>query len=139
MLIVDTNVIAELMRPAPHRGVAQWFDRQPLDQLAITAITVAEILHGLELMPDGRRKVALVGRFELALEQAFAGHVLPFDDRAAVDCARIKGQRDRSGRPIGGNDAMIAAIARVQNATIATRNVPDFEDCGVPLLDPWKL
>ena len=137
MLIVDTNVISELMRPAPAGSVAQWFEEQPLERLAITAVTVGEILYGLDLLPDGRRKADLAGRFATVLQRAFSGYVLPFDDAAAAVYARIRGERDRAGRPIGINDAMIAAIARTRSGTVAIRNVADFEHCGVGIIDPW--
>lgn len=136
MLIVDTNVISELMRPAPAGSVAQWFEQQPLERLAITAITVGEILYGLDLLPDGQRKVDLSSRFVTVLQRAFADYVLPFDDAAAV-YARIRGNRHRAGRPISVNDAMIAAIARTQSGTVATRHVADFEHCGIDIIDPW--
>ena len=137
MLIVDTNVISELMRPAPTGSVAQWFEQQPLEQLAITAVTVGEILYGLDLLPDGRRKADLAGRFATVLQRAFSGYVLPFDDAAAAVYARIRGDRNRAGRPISINDAMIAAIARTQSGTVATRNVADFEQCGIAIVNPW--
>lgn len=138
MLIVDTNVIAELMRPSPDERVHDWFGGQPLDDLAITAVTVGEILYGLDLLPDGRRKADLVGRFGSVLERAFSGHVLAFDDAAAALCARIRGDRRRAGRPVAINDAMIAAIACRQDAAVVTRNINDLEGCGVPLIDPWN-
>lgn len=137
MLIVDTNVISELMRPAPDHSVAQWFDEQPLEQLAITAVTVAEILYGLDLIPNGRRKRDLSARFAAVLMRAFANDALPFDHAAAGAYARIRGERDRAGRPIGLNDAMIAAVASAQGAAIATRNVADFESCGLTIFNPW--
>lgn len=137
MLIVDTNVVAELMRPNPDERVRGWFDGQPLDDLAITAVTVGEILYGLDLLPDGRRKADLVGRFGMVLKRAFSGYVLAFDDTAATLYARIRGDRRRAGRPVAINDAMIAAIARSQDATVVTCNIGDFEGCGVPLVNPW--
>lgn len=137
MLIVDTNVISELMRPAPDETVARWFDEQPIESLAITAITVAEVLYGLDLMPDGRRKADLSGRFAVAFSRAFSGCALPFDSTAAVAYARIRGDRQRAGRPISVNDALIAAIARTRGAMIATRNVADFEGCEITILNPW--
>lgn len=137
MLIVDTNVLAEPMRPAPAESVAQWFDRQPLDRLAITAVTVGEILYGLDRLPDGRRKADLTARFVAVVRRAFSTRVLAFDDAAAAAYARIRGDRDRAGRPISVNDAMIAGIARSRGATVATRNLVDFEQCGIAILDPW--
>ena len=137
MLIVDTNVISELMRQTPDQGVARWLDRQPLDNLAITAVTVGEILYGIALMPDGQRKADLSSRFAMVLRRAFSGYALPFDDAAAAVYARIRGDRQRAGRPASINDAMIAAIARIQGATVVTRNVADFEGCGIAIVNPW--
>lgn len=137
MLIVDTNLLSDLMRPAPSEKVAQWFERQPLDRLAITAVTVGEILYGLDRLPGGRRKADLSARFVEVLRRAFPARVLAFDDAAAAAYARIRGDRDRAGRPIGVNDAMIAGIARSRGGTVATRNVADFEQCGIAVLDPW--
>lgn len=138
MLIVDTNVISELMRRAPDQRVVRWFDTQPLERLALTAISVAEILYGLDLMPDGHRKADLCGRFARMLQRAFPGHILAFDDTAAAAYARIRGERHRSGRPMSINDAMIAAVARSNGAGIVTRNIADFKNCGVRVLDPWS-
>jgi predicted nucleic acid-binding protein len=138
MLLLDTNVVSELMRPAPDPDVVQWLQGQPLEQLAITAISVAEILYGLDRLPDGRRKANLVQRFQLFLTQGFAGRVLPFDRPAAEVYASIKGRRDRAGRPVSGYDAMIAAIASSRGAGVATRNVADFTDCGVVVINPWS-
>jgi len=138
MMILDTNVLLELMRTSPDANVAHWVDQQALDDLGITAVTVAEILYGLDLMTDGRRKADLSGRFALMLERGFSGEVLPFDEVAAVAYARIRGDRSRGGRPISSNDAMIAAIARARGAAVVTRNVADFEDCGIALINPWS-
>ena len=139
MLIVDTNVISELMRPAPTGSVAQWFEQQPLEQLAITAVTVGEILYGLDLLPGGQRKVDLASRFATVLQRAFSGYALPFDDAAAAVYARIRGDRNRAGKPISINDAMIAAIARTQSGAVVTRNVADFENCGLDIINPWTV
>lgn len=137
MLILDTNVISEMMRPVPDERVAAWIDAQPLDRMALTAVTVAELLYGLDRLPDGRRKADLSGRLDAVLRRGFGGRVLPFDHAAAQAHARLKGDRDRAGRPLGGYDAMIAAIARTHGAGIVTRNVDDFEGCGVAIVDPW--
>lgn len=136
-LIVDTNALSELMRPAPAQSVARWFERQPVDRLAITAITVGEILYGLDRLPPGRRQADLTARFVAVVRRAFADRVLAFDDAAAAASARIRGNRERAGRPISLNDAMIAGIARSTDATVVTRNVADFVECGIAILNPW--
>jgi predicted nucleic acid-binding protein len=138
MLILDTNVVSELMRPSPDPGVVQWLQGQPIEQLAITAITIAEILYGLDRLPDGRRKADLFQKFQLFLARGFDGRVLSFDRSAAEAYAPIKGERDRAGRPVAGYDAMIAAIASSRGTGVATRNVADFADCGVVVVNPWS-
>ena len=137
MLILDTNVVSELMRPAPDERVAAWVEAQPLEILALTAITIAELLYGLDILPDGHRKADLQGRLDAVLRRGFTGRVLPFDQPAAQAYARLKGDRERSGRPLPGYDAMIAAIACVHGAGVATRNVADFQGCGLTVVDPW--
>ena len=107
-------------------------------ELAITAVNVAEILYGLDLMADGRRKADLRTRFTAVLERAFPDRVLPFDEAAAAAYARIRGDRDRGGRPISVNDAMIAAIARIHGAAVVTRNVTDFAHCAIGVLNPGR-
>lgn len=138
MLILDTNVIAELMRPAPEPAVTTWLHRQRTDRLATTAITVAEIRFGLERLHDGKRQADLSAKFQAVLTRALAQRVLPFDQRATDPYALLKGSRERAGRPIGLLDAMIAAIARVYGAAVVTRNVADFAACGVDVFDPWQ-
>lgn len=137
MLILDTNIISEMMRPVPNERAAAWIDAQPLDQMALTAVTVAELLYGLDRLPDGRRKVDLSGRLDAVLRRGFGGRVLPFDHAAAQAYAHLKGDRDRAGRPLVGYDAMIVAIAQTHRAGIVTRNVDDFEGCGVTIINPW--
>jgi predicted nucleic acid-binding protein len=138
MLILDTNVVSELMRPHPAQSVMQWLERQSSARLTLTAVTVAEIFYGLDLLPEGRRRHDLAGRFQAFLTRGFGNRVLPFDRGAAEAYARLRGGRKRAGRAIDGFDAMIAAIAQVHGAAIVTRNMPDFAGCGVPVIDPWS-
>ena len=136
-VVLDTNVISELMRDNPAVMVVDWFDAQHINSLSITTITQAEILTGIELLPNGRRKYNLFQLAEYFFTSIFIGRVLVFDSEAASAYAEIFAQRQAIGRPIGQSDCQIAAIARCQGATIATRNVPDFEGVGVELIDPW--
>jgi toxin FitB len=138
MLILDTNVVSELMKPAPEPAVTAWLRRQRTDCLATTAVTVAEIRYGLDRLSDGKRKAELSAKFQAVLTRALAQRVLPFDRRATESYALLKGSRERAGRPISPFDAMIAAIARVHGAAVATRNVADFAACGVDIFDPWR-
>lgn len=136
MIILDTNVASELMRPAPAQAVVAWVTaRGPA--LATTSITMAEIRYGIQRLPAGRRKDQLASVANEIFE-TFADQVLPFDRRAAVEYAAVVSARDRAGSPIGGFDAQIAAICRAHNAALATRNVKDFQGIGLDLLDPWE-
>jgi predicted nucleic acid-binding protein len=139
MILLDTNVVSELMRPAPSRAVESWVSTQPAAGMFISAITEAELRYGLALLPDGQRQRRLLVQAEAMLAEDFAGRILPFDSAAAAAYARIAAARRLSGRPISQPDAQIAAIAASRGAAIATRNVPDFQGCGVALLDPWAL
>ena len=138
MIVLDTNVLSELLRPAPTPQVLRWVAAQPASQLFTTTITQAEILYGIEILPKGKRRSALQSVVEAIFEQNFAGRVLPFASDAARLFASIVASRRTLGRPIEKFDAQIAAIARSHRAAIATRNTPDFDDCGVTVLDPWN-
>jgi predicted nucleic acid-binding protein len=138
MIIVDTNVISELMRPQPDAAVSAWVDTHPAGELCTTAVTVAEVRYGLERLPAGRRQQEL-RRTADGIFAAFRERILPFDVSAAADYALIAADRDRSGQPINGFDAQIAAVCRVHGAPLATRNTKDFRDLGVALIDPWQF
>lgn len=138
MIILDTSVVSELMRPEPDARVRQWVTGRRADEIGTTAITVAEIRHGIERLPDGRRKESLLS----ASTDLFAGFgdlVYPLDARAAEWFGPVMVQRARAGLPIQGFDALIAAICRVHEAALATRNVKDFAETGIEVVDPWKL
>ena len=137
MIVVDTNVIVELMRAQPHEAVVRWSLAQPPGDLYTTAITLAEVLYGIERLPSGRRK-ALLRETAAEVFTTFADHVLPFDAAAAAEYPLIVDARERMGRPIDGFDAQIASICRFGSSTLATRNTRDFEHTGVDLIDPWN-
>jgi toxin FitB len=136
MIIVDTNVVSELMRPSPSAVVVGWV-RSNERELYTTAITLAEIGYGIERLPDGRWKELLRSTAGEVFAD-FAERVLPFDAEAAVTYATIVSDRDRAGLPIDGFDAQIASICRSHRAGLATRNAKDFQDTGVEIIDPWK-
>jgi len=138
MIILDTNVVSELMRSTPERPVLRWFGNQASEDLHITAVTVAEILHGIELTAGSRRRDALRSGGEKMLSSVFSDHILAFEDRAARAFSQISSSRRRQSKPIAGVDAQIAAITRVHGATLATRNPYVFEGCGVRLVNPWE-
>jgi hypothetical protein len=137
MIILDTNVLSELMKPAPGESVVRWMSAQAATSLYTTSITQAEILHGVMLLPSGRRRNAVKTAAEAMFKEDFAGRILPFGSDAADPYADIAVERRRAGRPISHFDAQIAAIARSAGAGIATRNVADFDDCGVKVINPW--
>jgi len=138
MIVLDTNVLSELMRPEPEVRVLDWLGEQPVARVCTTSITQAEILHGILLLPRGKRRNALEVAARAMFDEDFAGRVLAFDSDAAPRYAAIARDRRRAGRPISHFDAQIAAIARVNKAPVATRNVADFEGCGVDVIDPWR-
>jgi toxin FitB len=138
MIILDTNVISELTRPAPDPGVIAWLDSLPADEAAITAITAAELRYGVRRMPDGHRKAELSEAVNALINADFRNRVEPFDVLAADQYADVVTRREQAGRPISISDAQIAAICLVLSATLATRNTSDFTGTGVDLIDPWK-
>jgi predicted nucleic acid-binding protein len=138
MIVLDTNVVSELMRAKPAQAVVRWVNRQPAADLYLTSISQAEILHGILLLPEGKRRNALANAANAVFNQDFGDRILPFGSDAEALYALIAADRRRRGRPISGFDAQIAAIARSMGAGIATRNVDDFSDCGVIVTDPWQ-
>jgi predicted nucleic acid-binding protein len=138
MIILDTNVISEMMKPSPSNNVIEWMASQPESALFTTTLTLAEVLYGLELLPAGKRRSSLSEATEIMFEQTFEGRVLDFDEDAARVFPTIMARRGRIGKPMGEMDAQIAAIARSRGAAVATRNTRDFIECGVNLIDPWS-
>ncbi len=138
MIVLDTNVLSEAMRPSPAPEVMRWMAGRPASQLFTTTITQAEILLGLELMAKGKRHASLKSAIEAMFEEDFGERILPFDSAAARLFAQIAGWRRRLGRPISQPDAQIAAIARTHGAALATRDTGDFAHCGIKLINPWS-
>jgi predicted nucleic acid-binding protein len=139
MILLDTNVLSELMRPAPNSGVVEWLDAFSDDDVWVSAITVGEIRLGLALLPEGRRKQILAEIAEQMFKEEFFEKCLPFDYQAAGEYAKIVSSRSRQGNPITVEDAQIAAIALVADLTLATRNTKDFLNIdGLKLVNPWN-
>lgn len=138
MIILDTNVISEMMRSAPALKVSAWLAVNAASSLFTTALTQAEILYGLALLPAGKRRAALHAAAVATFAQDLGGRILPFDAEAALIYPEIAAARRKSGQPISQIDAQIAAIARSRGAAIATRNGRDFAGCGVTIVDPWS-
>ena len=137
MLVFDTNVASELMRPEPTPTVAAWISDRDAEELYLTAVSEAELLYGVAIMPTGRRRNALAAAMSRWLDLGFADRILPFDRPAARAYAVIAPRRRHAGRPIEEADCQIAAISRSQCVVLVTRNVRDFEETGVDVVDPW--
>jgi predicted nucleic acid-binding protein len=138
MIILDTNVLSELMRPKPSPRVMAWIARQPATELFTTSITEAEIFYGIELITKGKRREGLLAAAEAMFAEDLAGRIFGFESEAARVFSRVAAHRHALGRPISHADAQIAAIAQVRAAKLATRNVADFADCGIAVVDPWN-
>lgn len=138
MIVLDTNVLSEALRPTPDARVLAWLAAKPRSLLFTTTVTQAELLHGVRLLPAGRRKNDLLDAVLQIFMTDMAGQVLAFDADAADAYAEIAAARRVAGCPISQSDAMIAAIARARGASLATRNVKDFKDCGVGVTNPWS-
>ncbi len=137
MIILDTNVLSELLRPSPARQVEAWLSTQDGTEVYFTTIGEAELRHGVAIMPAGKRRAELSKAIEGLLSEDFRDRILSFDRAAARAYAAIAAERRAAGRPISQFDCQICAIARAHDAVIATRNTADFEGCGVVLIDPW--
>jgi len=136
MIVVDTNVVSELMRPSPSEAVVAWVEGQPTRELYTSAVTLAEVLYGIERLPAGLRQEELRSA-ATEVFGAFTDQVLAFDQAAAGEYALVVTERERLGLPIDGFDAQIAAICRARGAALATRNVSDFRETGIEVIDPW--
>jgi predicted nucleic acid-binding protein len=139
MIILDTNVISELLTPVPNEAVLNWLATQHPSSIFTTAVTEAEIVYGLRLLPEGQRRRDLEAAIRPIFSEDIGGRVLPFDRDAADAYATIATDCRRAGRPLSQLDAQIAAITISRGASLATRNVPDFEGVGLKIVNPWKV
>ena len=138
MILLDTNVVSELMRAEPAQTVLDWFGRHDAADLFISAVTEAELRTGVAILPEGQRRDRLQLAIDAMIEQDFQARVLPFDSLAAKAYAEIAARHRAAGRPIAEADCQIAAIARAMGAPVVTRNVKDFDGCGIRLINPWN-
>lgn len=138
MIVLDTNVISEAMRDAPDSRVNAWLEKQKLLNLAISTITIADIQRGLRRLPAGRRRCDLEQRFRDFVGRGFGGRILPFDEDSATLYGDLCRLREAEGLHADSIDMMIAAVARNADAALATRNIADFESCGLRLINPWQ-
>ncbi len=137
MIILDTNVISELMREEPHDNVKEWVASQKLTNLSLTTIAIAEIQRGLVRLPKGKRRNILEKNFFVFITDAFGDRIFSFDEEAAYIYDDIAAKREKDGYNTDAVDLMNAAIVKLQNASIATRNIKDFEGCGIKVINPW--
>jgi predicted nucleic acid-binding protein len=137
MTILDTNVLSELMRPKPSSKVLDWVANQPAMELCTTAITEAEIFYGIQLVAKGKRREQLLEAADAMFAEDFAGRIFGFESDTARAYAAMAAHRRAVGKPISHADAQIAAITRIRKARLATRNVADFSDCDIEVVDPW--
>lgn len=138
MIVLDTNVVSELMRPGPDADVVDWVGGQAAINLYLSTVSEAELRSGVEILPARARRERLAAEVEGMLREDFAGRVLPFDSAAAQAYAVIAASRRAAGRPISHADCQIAAIARSRGASVVTRDMADFEGSGIDVINPWS-
>lgn len=137
MIVLDTNVLSELMKREPSPTVIAWIEARTAASMFTTTLTLAEILYGIRLLPSGKRQSEIEEAAWEMFRADFAGRVLSFDQDAAQAYAKVAASRRQAGRPMTQFDAQIAAIALSRDGAVATRNIADFEGCGLDLIDPW--
>lgn len=137
MIVLDTNVLAALMRREADPSVVAWLDRQPPESVWTTAVTVFQIRFGLELLALSRRRRQLEEAFTRAVDEDFQGRILAFDHEAAREAATRAAERRAAGKPVDFRDIQIAGIVSARRATLATRNARHFQDLAIEVVDPW--
>jgi hypothetical protein len=138
VIVLDTNVLSESLRVPCNEHVAHWLSMAPMERCYTTAISEAEMRVGVQRLPEGRRKQDLLNRVGLLFSTQFPGRVLPFESNTAGHFASLSADRHARGKPFPFSDALIAAICLQHRATLATRSVRDFSDCGIELINPWE-
>jgi predicted nucleic acid-binding protein len=139
LIVLDTNIISEIMRAKPEARVIKWLNSQQASKLFLSSITLAEIGYGLYILPDGKRKWNLQQRFDQFIKNAFETQIVDFTQDSAQVYARLMGERKQAGNPMSIPDGQIAAIALANGYTIATRNIKDFNNCGLVLINPFTV
>jgi predicted nucleic acid-binding protein len=137
MIVLDTNVLSALMRQSPNNQIIDWLDKQPRSSIWTTSVTILEIRFGLQILPVGKRRSALIQAFDKALLEKIERRVAPFDTIAAQQAGDLMALRHKKGRVGELRDTMIAGIVLACHATLATRNISHFEDLSVPVVNPW--
>lgn len=137
MILLDTNVVSEPLRPTPEAHVVEWIDAQPLETLFLSAVTVAELRAGVALLPRGKRRTGLQESLEKRVLPLFAGRVLPFDLSCTLAYAELTAKARTAGLAIATADGYIAAIAAANGFAVASRDTVPFEAAGVAVINPW--
>ena len=138
MILLDTNVVSEPLRPAPDARVIAWIDAQPLETLFLSSITVAELRAGVAMLPASKRRSGLQQSLEKQILPLFAGRVLPFDLACTAGYAVLMARARAAGLAISTADGYIAAIAAAHGLSVATRDTGPFDAAGVGVIDPWQ-
>lgn len=138
MYVLDTNVVSEFIKPRPDAGVMSWLVSTPRDVLLLPSVVIAEMYFGVERLPAGKRRNALMEFADMFVTAGGPEGILPFTETEARAYARIGADRQRMGRPMTVADAQIAATAAVRNLPVVTRNVRHFENCGIDVINPWE-
>jgi toxin FitB len=139
MILLDTNVVSEAWRPRPNPEVIAWIDSQPANSLYLCTPVLAELRYGAELLPSSPRRERIRGLIDRLETDTYRGRIFPLDVTAATEFGRLAAQRERAGRQMKPMDALIAAIALSQQAILATRDVRDFANIGLELINPFEL
>jgi toxin FitB len=138
LVVLDTNVLSALMRHRSDEQVVAWLDVQPRSSVWTSAVTVLEIRFGLQILPAGKRRNALIRAFDTLIADKIEHRIAPFDAAAAEHAGNLMAARHRQGRPGDLRDTMVAGIVLAHHATLATRNVRHFADLSVPVVNPWE-
>lgn len=138
MILLDTNVVSEPLKPNGEPAVLAWIDAQTVETLYLSAITLAELRFGIAAMPGGKRRDGLRQRLDERVVPVFAGRILPFDTDAADAYAKLRARARATGKAIGTADAYIAAVAAAHGFAVATRDTGAFEAAGLKVINPWK-
>ena len=138
MIILDTNVVSEPLKPSADPAGVGWIDAQVVETLYLSTISVTELRYGIAVLPDGKRKEGLRASLDERILPLFESRILPFDMEAAEICAELRARVKALGEGFGTTDSYIAAIAAARGLTVATRDTQPFEAAGVPVINPWK-
>lgn len=138
MIVLDTNVVSEALKPGRNPAVIAWLDQQSAETLYLTSTSLAELLIGIAVMPDGKRKSTISAALDLLISRLFDTRILPFDHDAAMAYSQLLSAARAQGKAVSMPDRQIGAIASVHNFTVATRDVAPFQALGVPVIDPWR-